>query len=86
MIELAEGYTARGTSCYQNAKVKQTFMKALDFWLTRDFIGQNWHNNEIGTPTTMVTLLYLMEGELRPDQEAKMLKIAERATEKSRNA
>ncbi|MDR1221471.1 MAG: polysaccharide lyase beta-sandwich domain-containing protein [Tannerella sp.] len=76
MILMARAYkkTHRG-----DARLKQAINASLDFWLEHDFICENWWNNQIGTPGSMITLLYVLDRDLTEEQRERMIRIAGRA-------
>lgn len=79
MLQLSRAYKKPGSAFKGNKKVKKTLCAALDFWLEHDFICENWWNNQIGTPNTMVAILLIMDKELSDKQVEKMLPIIGRA-------
>lgn len=79
MLQLSRAYKKQGSAFKGNKKVKKTLLLALDFWLAHDFICENWWNNQIGTPNTMVSILLIMDKELSANQVQKMLPIIGRA-------
>lgn len=79
MLHLSKAYKKPGSVFKGNKKVKKTLLAALDFWLANDFICENWWNNQIGTPNTMVAILLIMDKELSNTQVQKMLPIIGRA-------
>lgn len=78
-IDLARAYKKPGSLYYGDPEVKQAVHDALDFWLAHDFIGENWWNNQIGTPRQMVDLLLIMDEDLTDEQVARAAPIAGRA-------
>ena len=79
LTAMALAYKKDGSPLKGNKELKKKFNLALDHWLDKDYICENWWNNQIGTPTVMVHLLYIMDKDLSKDQVARMLKIAGRA-------
>jgi Polysaccharide lyase family 8, C-terminal beta-sandwich domain./Polysaccharide lyase family 8, N terminal alpha-helical domain./Polysaccharide lyase family 8, super-sandwich domain. len=79
LLSMARAYQKQGTRWHKEQFLKNAFSSALDFWLTHDFICENWWNNQIGTPQTMVSLLFMMDDDLTEKQITKMLQIAGRA-------
>ena len=79
MILMARAYKSESSVYKGDKKLKQATDLSLDYWLKNDFICENWWNNQIGTPSTMLTLLYILDEELTPEQIDKMIKIAYRA-------
>ena len=79
LVSMALAYKQEGSALRKNKTLKKKFDLALDHWLEKDYICENWWNNQIGTPTTMVQLLYIMDKDLSRQQVEKMLAIAGRA-------
>lgn len=79
MVYLARAYKQKHSPFKGNRKVKNTLSVALDFWLGHDFICDNWWWNQIGTPSSIISLLLIMDKDLKPAQVEKMLEIADRA-------
>ena len=79
MVNLSRAYKKTGTQYYKNPEVKEAVYAALDFWLTHDFICENWWWNQIGTPDRMVSVLLIMDEDLTEEQKAKAAPIAGRA-------
>ncbi|WP_439482645.1 polysaccharide lyase family 8 super-sandwich domain-containing protein [Cyclobacterium plantarum] len=52
---------------------------SLKYWVDHDFVGDNWHNNQITTPTNLVNLMLLMGEELPDDLVEKAQPIIGRA-------
>ncbi len=78
--QMALAYKQKGSPLKGNKQLKQKFDLALDHWLAKDYICENWWNNQIGTPSTMVLLLYVMDKDLSKAQVEGMLRIAGRAS------
>ena len=79
LVSMALAYKQEGSPLRKNRTLKKQFDLALNHWLEKDYICENWWNNQIGTPTTMVQLLYIMDKDLSREQVEKMLAIAGRA-------
>ena len=79
LVNMALAYERKDSPLRKNKALKKKFDLALGHWLDKDYICENWWNNQIGTPTTMVHLLYIMDKDLDKTQVEKMLKIAGRA-------
>lgn len=79
LVNMALAYKKDDSSLKKNKELKKKFELALQHWLDKDYICENWWNNQIGTPSTMVNLLYIMDKDLNKTQVPKMLEIAGRA-------
>ncbi|MDO4948993.1 MAG: polysaccharide lyase family 8 super-sandwich domain-containing protein [Bacteroidales bacterium] len=77
--QMALAYKQKGSPLKGNKQLKQKFDLALNHWIEKDYICENWWNNQIGTPSTMVALLYVMDTDLSKAQVEGMLRIAGRA-------
>ena len=51
----------------------------MNYWCTEDFIGENWWNNQIGTPNDMVQLMLLIGDQLPEHLIEKTQEIINRA-------
>jgi chondroitin AC lyase len=79
MILMARAYTIKDSKYKGDKQLKQAIDKSLNYWLENDFICENWWNNQIGTPGSMINLLYLLDNDLTREQTDKMIRIAGRA-------
>ena len=79
LLSMALAYERKDSPLRKDKNLKKKFDLALGHWLEKDYICENWWNNQIGTPTTMVHLLYIMDKDLSKAQVEKMLPIAGRA-------
>ena len=64
LVILASSYKNMNSKYFNNSKVKGTIISALSFWCDNDFIGENWWNNQIGTPNDLVHLMLIIGDEL----------------------
>ncbi len=64
LVTMAKAYKSKESSFYQNSDLLENIIKGLEFWVANDFVGDNWHNNQISTPTNLVNLMLLMGDEL----------------------
>ncbi len=79
MVVLARAYNCSESEFYKSKKVKQSIESSLSFWVTHDFISDNWWHNQIGTPSSLVTLMLLVGDELPQDLTEKAQPIILRA-------
>ena len=79
MVQLARAYESKTSKYYHDKQLKRVFDTALAFWISHDFVCDNWWNNEIGTPQAMVSILLTMDQDLTGEQIAGILPIAGRA-------
>ncbi len=67
LVYLAKAYKNNVSKFYNSKKLKKILTKGYKYWVDNDFFGDNWHNNQISTPTNLVTLMLLMGDELPAD-------------------
>ena len=79
MLELARAFKKPGSKFLEDINIKKTFFKALDFWISHDFICDNWWWNEMGTPHLMINILLVMDDDLTEKQKFEGVRIAGRA-------
>jgi len=64
LVYLARAYRSEASSFCRNAGLKELITRGYKYWVDNDFFGDNWHNNQISTPTNLVKLMLLMGDEL----------------------
>ena len=79
LVYLAKAYKNKTSKYYKSKKLKAIISKALKYWVDNDFFGDNWHNNQISTPTNLVNLMLIMGEELPKDLVDKAQPIIGRA-------
>jgi len=79
MIQLSRAYTKKGSAYKGNKSVKKAIDLSLEYWTTNDFLCENWWNNEIGTPMSLLQVLLLMDKNLSKEQINKTLQIVRRS-------
>lgn len=79
LVYLAQAFTIPSSPFYQNPELKERITLSLKYWVTHDFFGDNWHNNQISTPTNLVNLMLLMGDELPKELVEKAQPIIGRA-------
>lgn len=79
LITLCRAYKKPEAKLIGAEKLKEVINSALNYWLEHDFIGDNWWNNQIGTPDQFVKILLIMDKDLSTDQIKKSVAIAGRA-------
>jgi len=67
LVYLARAYKHKKSSFYHKKKVKERITTSLRDWAVHDYFGDNWHNNQISTPTNLVNLMLLIGKELPAD-------------------
>ncbi|NQU53039.1 MAG: chondroitin lyase [Bacteroidetes bacterium] len=79
LVYLAKAYQTKISKYYNKKWVKEIVEKGLKFWVDNDFFGDNWHNNQISTPTNLVNLMLIIGDELPDDLVEKAQPIIGRA-------
>lgn len=67
LVYLAKAYKTEGSSYHKSQKLKDRIITSLKFWAENDFFGDNWHNNQISTPTNLVELMLVFGDNLPKD-------------------
>ncbi len=71
LVYLAKAYKNKKSKYYRNKAVKDHLSEGLDFWVKHDFVGDNWHDNQITTPTNLGNLMLVIGDELPKELVAK---------------
>jgi chondroitin AC lyase len=79
LVTLARAYKTRKSKYFQSGKLKERVTAALKYWVDHDFFGDNWHDNQISTPTNLVNLMLLIGKDLPKDLVDKAQPIIGRA-------
>ena len=64
MLTLARAYRTQSSNFYKSQEAKSAIELALKNWVTNDYICDNWWHNQIGTPSSLVTLMLVLGDEL----------------------
>ncbi|GAB3700408.1 polysaccharide lyase 8 family protein [Spirosoma flavus] len=64
LVYLAKAYQSKSSKFYQNKQIKERIISGLDYWVKHDFVGDNWHDNQITTPTNLGNLMLIIGDEL----------------------
>ena len=64
LVYLAKAYRNKASKFYKSKKLKEIITVGYKYWVENDFFGDNWHNNQISTPTNLVNLMLLVGDEL----------------------
>lgn len=54
---LGKAYHTPSSTYFNSQKVKEGIIAGLEYWIKQDFVGDNWHDNQITTPTNLVNLM-----------------------------
>ncbi len=58
---MAVAYKSPQSQYFNKKSLFKNIEKGLNFWCDEDFVGENWWNNQIGTPSTLVNLMLMVE-------------------------
>ncbi len=64
---LARAFKTKTSAFYQSKKVEDAIISGLNFWVKNDFVGDNWHDNQITTPTNLMNLMLAIGDDLPKD-------------------
>ena len=64
LFSLARAYKTESSRYFQDESIKNLIARGLEFWVKHDFVGDNWHDNQITTPGNLVNLMLLIGDEL----------------------
>lgn len=64
LVYLAKAYNCETSSYYKDKKLLKQIDNSLKNWVEHDYFGDNWHNNQISTPTNLVNLMLLVGDKL----------------------
>jgi len=67
LVYLAKAYKIKKSKYYKKKKLKEVITRGFKYWVDNDFFGDNWHNNQISTPTNLVSLMLIIGDELPND-------------------
>jgi len=67
LVYLAKAYRKKTSAFFKRDTLKETITLGFKYWVDHDFFGDNWHNNQISTPDSLVDLMLLVGEELPAD-------------------
>lgn len=76
---LSLAYKQSSSSFYHYPELLEHIIRSLKFWCDRDYISDNWHDNQVNTPRRLVNVLLLMEGLIEPGLKSDAVQIIGRA-------
>src|SRR5690606_40298653 len=47
LVNLAKAYKNKDSKFHQNRQLKEKIITSLKYWVDHDFVGDNWHDNQI---------------------------------------
>jgi chondroitin AC lyase len=86
LVYLAKAYRDKSSAFFNQKEIKETITLGFKYWVDNDFFGDNWHNNQITTPSNLVNLMLLIGDELPKDLVEKGQPIIGRAHMKASGA
>ena len=66
LVNLARAYRNSNSRFCRDGELKERITRGLQHWVDNDYVGDNWHDNQITTPTNLTNLMLLIGDEL-PD-------------------
>ena len=79
LVYLAKAYKNKKSSYHKSKELKKRINTSLNYWVDHDFFGDNWHNNQISTPTNLVHLMLVFGEDIPKDLVDKAQPIIGRA-------
>jgi chondroitin AC lyase len=79
LVTLAKAYRFENSQFFNSSKLLDKISLSTKFWVDKDYVGDNWHNNQISTPTNLVNLMLLVGDKLSESLVAKAQPIIGRA-------
>jgi len=67
LVYMARAYNKASSTYYRSPELLDIITTGYAYWVENDFVGDNWHNNQISTPTNLVNLMLLVGDELPVD-------------------
>lgn len=67
LVYMAKAYQTKTSRFYRSESLKTQIVRGLTYWVKRDFVGENWHDNQITTPTNLGNLMLIIGDELPKD-------------------
>jgi chondroitin AC lyase len=77
--DLAIVYRQKTSDFYQDKNILTSIKLGLEHWVENDYFGDNWHNNQISTPSHFTNVLLLVGDELPNELVEKLKPIVGRA-------
>lgn len=71
LVYLAKAFKNKSSRYYKSKAVKAAIIRGLTYWVQNDFVGDNWHDNQITTPTNLGNLMLVIGDELPKDLVAR---------------
>jgi chondroitin AC lyase len=80
LFSLSRAYNTKSSRYYQDESIRNLITRGLEFWVKHDFVGDNWHDNQITTPGNLVNLMLLIGDKLPANLVDQAQPMIQRAT------
>ena len=77
--QMCLAYKKTGCSLKGNRNLKNAIYLAFNHWMEKNYISENWYNNELATPGAITSMLLIMDKDFTKEQIEKASAIAGRA-------
>ena len=67
LVRMAQAYRNESSEFHNSSELEAVITGGYTYWVENDFFGDNWHNNQISTPTSLVELMLLFGDRLPKD-------------------
>lgn len=67
LVRMAKAYLTEASRFHGSGELEEVITRGYRYWVENDFFGDNWHNNQISTPTSLVELMLLFGDKLPED-------------------
>jgi chondroitin AC lyase len=57
LAQMAKAYQSPTSTYYKSSLVKEAVIRGLNYWIQKDYVGDNWHDNQITTPTNLINVV-----------------------------
>ncbi len=79
LAQMAKAFNSSTSTYYKSPVVKDAIIRGLNYWVQKDYVGDNWHDNQITTPTNLINVVVAMGQDLPRDLLDKLKPIIGRA-------
>ena len=79
LAQMAKAFNSPSSTYYKSPLVKDAIIRGLNYWVQKDYVGDNWHDNQITTPTNLINVVVAMGQDLPRDLLDKLKPIIGRA-------
>ncbi len=79
LVALSVIYQQANSGYFHDTSILEAIKLGLDYWAEKDYVGDNWHNNQISTPTNLTNIMLMVGDELPSELLASLQPIIGRA-------